>query len=233
MSNIGNCHKWPAVARDAFQVANGGQPPLPPVLQNNEATPPGAKKILFSKIQQIDIAIDGEPITRHHIAGSDMREGSRDLDTRLARRCGLRHEPPDECEPQPPKGACEEESEESEDNESGCNDLSHNRDNLGCTDKIVTNSPNDGPKHAPAVQGIPGNHIEQSKRYIDVAQPYQACPQGGGRSPGLRLPAGGTSNSQAEQADHDARNRPCHCHPEFGGGVGRFLFDIRDTAEGK
>src|ERR1051326_9316349 len=105
MGNIRNCHECPAVACDVFQVVNCGQTQFAPILQNSEAASPCAKKVLFSKIQQIHIAVNGLAIARHHIARSNTCEGGRHPDARLAPGRGRPPETPDESEPKNPKTA--------------------------------------------------------------------------------------------------------------------------------
>src|SRR5215470_15097042 len=205
---------------------------LAAILEYNKAPLASAQQIFFGERSKIDRSLDRRTIYGHDVTNANSGQRGRRLDLRIARSRRLREKPANKRKPQSPESAGKE-PKQAEHDEHGGDELANSRGNSRRTNHATRPSPGDRTQHTAAIERISRNHVEDAQRDIDIAQPNKAGPNRRRRLPEFRTPPSCTSQTQEHESDDNACDRSDNRHPEFRLGVGRFLFDICDTAEGK
>src|SRR5581483_1484703 len=93
-------------------------------------------------------------------------------------------------------------------------------------------SPHNRAKHASTVEGKSWNQIEQTQDDVDIAEIKQHGGRGGA---GLNSypPPHRISQGEAYSADHETGDWTGNRDQELGLGIRRFVFDLRDPAQGE
>ena len=102
---------------------------------------------------------------------------------RVARAGRLEQEPPDERDPEPAKARAHEELIHPPEDEQDGHAPAHLRGHAGGAIHVLHETPQDRAQHASAIQRVPRNHVENGKRNVDVAQPYEHRQNRRGRLP--------------------------------------------------
>jgi hypothetical protein len=109
-------------------------------------------------------------------------------------------------------------------------DLSEHRGHACRTDLIAASPPEDGAKNAASVERESRNHVECGERDIDEAKPHQHDHARRVRC-GIEVSTECAGESEYGDTDHDARERSCKTHPEFGRCIRGVALHLSDPSE--